>query len=83
MGLISGLLTLPLAPVRGTVWIAEQVREQAERDFYDEGRIRAELLEVDAAREAGTMSEEEAQRAEDALVARMMEGRARRVGRNG
>ena len=41
MGLISGLLTLPLAPVRGTVWIAEQVLEQAEREYYDEGAIQA------------------------------------------
>ena len=30
MGLIMGLLTLPLAPVRGTVWIAERLEEQAE-----------------------------------------------------
>jgi hypothetical protein len=32
MGLISGLLTLPLAPVRGTAWIAERVQEQAEAE---------------------------------------------------
>ena len=30
MGLIMGLLTLPLAPVRGTVWIAERLEEQAQ-----------------------------------------------------
>jgi hypothetical protein len=84
MGLISGLLTLPLAPVRGTVWIAEQVLEQAERDFYDEGAIQAQLLDIDAARQAGTIDEEEASRAEDVLIERLLEGRARGVGgRNG
>jgi len=31
VGLITGLLTLPLAPVRGTVWLAERIQEQAER----------------------------------------------------
>ena len=31
MGLITGLLTLPLAPVRGTIWIAEQIAAEAER----------------------------------------------------
>ena len=77
MGLMTGLLTLPLAPVRGTVWVAERVLEQAEREYYDEGAIRAQLLDIDAAREAGTISEEEAAQAEDALVERMMEGRAR------
>jgi Gas vesicle protein G len=80
MGLISGLLTLPLAPVRGTVWVAERVLEQAEHDYYDEGAIRAQLLDVEAAREAGEISEDEALQAEDALVERMMEGRARGAG---
>ena len=32
MGLVTGLLTLPLAPVRGTIWIAEQLMAQAEKD---------------------------------------------------
>jgi hypothetical protein len=80
MGLISGLLTLPLAPVRGTVWVAGQVLEQAERDFYDEGAIQSQLLDIDAAREAGTIDEEEAARAEDVLIERLLEGRARGVG---
>ena len=39
MGLITGLLTLPLAPVRGTVWLAERILEQAESEFYDERAI--------------------------------------------
>jgi hypothetical protein len=80
MGLITGLLTLPLAPVRGTVWVAERVLEQAERDYYDEGAIRAQLIDIDAAREAAAISEDEALEAEDALVERMMEGRARGIG---
>ena len=29
MGLFTGLLGLPLAPLRGTVWVAEQVLQQA------------------------------------------------------
>ena len=36
MGLIMGLLTLPLAPVRGTVWIAERLEEQALEELNDE-----------------------------------------------
>jgi len=35
VGLISGLLTLPLVPVRGTVWIAERLQEQAERELRE------------------------------------------------
>ena len=72
MGLITGLLTLPLAPVRATVWLAEQIAEQAEAELYDEGAIRAGLMELEAAREAGELDEEEIAEAEDALIARLM-----------
>jgi hypothetical protein len=75
MGLISGLLTLPLAPVRGTAWIAERVLEQAEKELYDEGAIRARLMEIDEAREAGEIDEEEAAMAEDALIERLIAAR--------
>ena len=54
MGLITGLVTFPLAPVRGTVWIAEQVQAAAEQEYYDEGAIQEQLREVEAARQAGT-----------------------------
>jgi hypothetical protein len=75
VGLISGLLTLPLAPVRGTVWLAERIQEQAEAEFYDEKVIRAKLMEIDAAREAGEISEEEATQAEDQLLERLIAAR--------
>ena len=72
MGLISGLLTLPLAPVRGTVWIAERILEQAEAELDDEGAIVAQLMEIDAAREAGEISDQEAAEAEDVLLERLI-----------
>jgi hypothetical protein len=75
MGLITGLLTLPLAPVRGTVWVAERVLEQAEAELYDEGAIRAQLMEIEAAREAGEIGEEEAAQAEDILLERLIAAR--------
>ena len=76
MGLITGLLTLPLAPVRGTAWLAERIQEQAEAEFYDEKVIRARLMEIDAAREAGEISEEEATKVEDELIERLIAARA-------
>ena len=78
MGLISGLLTLPLAPVRGTVWVAEQVQREAERQYYDPGLIRRHLEEVDDARQAGELTEDEAAELEEQLLARMREGLRRR-----
>jgi hypothetical protein len=72
MGLITGLLTLPLAPVRGTVWLAERIQEQALEQMYDETSIRNGLLELEAARQAGTLDEQELAAAEDELIERLM-----------
>jgi hypothetical protein len=80
LGLISGILKLPLAPVLGTVWIGERILEQAEAEYYDEGAILAQLREIAELREAGEINEEEAAHAEDALVERVLEGQARGVG---
>jgi hypothetical protein len=73
--MITGLLTLPLAPVRGTVWLAERIQEQAEAELYDEDVIRAQLMEIEAARDAGEISEEEATQAEDQLLERLIAAR--------
>lgn len=77
MGLITGLLTLPLAPVRGTAWIAERLLEQAESELYDERAIRAQLMEIQAAREEGALADDEATRAEDELLQRLLAARTR------
>ena len=77
MGLLTGLLGLPLAPVRGVVWVAGRIQEQAEEQYYDPARIRAELEAVDEARRSGELSEEECAAREDDLIARLMAGRGR------
>jgi hypothetical protein len=77
MGLISGLLGLPLAPLRGTLAAAEQIRLQAEREFYDPATIRAQLEEIDQRRERGELTEEEAVAWEDELVDRLIVSRNR------
>jgi chorismate mutase len=77
MGLLSGLLGLPLAPVRGVLWLAEQIRDQAEEQYYDPARIRAQLEQVDEARRNGELSEEEAAAVEEELLQRLMAGRGR------
>jgi hypothetical protein len=78
MGLITGLLTLPLAPVRGTAWLAERIQEQAEAELTDESAIRAGLLELEAQRASGEFDEQELSEAEDALIERLMEIRGLR-----
>jgi hypothetical protein len=71
MGLLTGLLTLPLAPVRGTVWIAEQLALQAERELGDETAIRRRLAEAEREFELGALSLEEYEALEDDLLERL------------
>ena len=71
MGLITGLLTLPLAPVRGTIWIAEQIAAEAERELGDEGSIRRRLAEAERRYELGELSLEEYEAVEDTLLERL------------
>lgn len=75
MGLISGLLTLPLAPLRGTVWLAEQIADEADRQMHDPAFVRQQLEEVAAARAAGELSAAEADRRERELVGRLLQRR--------
>jgi hypothetical protein len=81
--LITGLLTLPLAPVRGVAWVAEKVAEEAERELYDENRIMRELTELEAARQREEISEEQFEAGIDQLLERLEVGRQLREGRYG
>ena len=70
MGLVTGLLTLPLAPVRGTVWVAEQLAAEAERQMREARSPRRRLLEAERRLELGLLTVEEYETIEeDALDA--------------
>jgi hypothetical protein len=71
MGLFTGLITLPLAPVRGTAWVARQIAEEAERQMYDESRMRGALLQLELDHDAGIVDDAEYGERMDALLERM------------
>ena len=75
MGLISGLLTLPLAPVRGVAWVGEQVQAEAERELDEETRVRRELGRLEMELELGRIDEPEFERREDELLERLERAR--------
>jgi len=83
MGLITGLLTLPLAPVRGTIWLAEQLAEAADAELYDENRIRRELMELELLADDGVLGEDERRMREDELLQRLSVARQRREAAEG
>lgn len=71
MGLITGLVTLPLAPVRGVVWVAEQLQRVADQELGEEG-TRRQLAELRLSFEAGEISAEDYSAAEAVLVDRLL-----------
>lgn len=73
MGLFSGILTLPLAPLRVVLWLGDVLREQVEYQLYDPKVIQRQLEEIEEARAAGRISEDEAARQEHELLSRLFQ----------
>lgn len=71
MGFLTGLVLLPLAPLRGTIWIAEKLTDVAERELDDEATVRRLLIEAEIAFESGELTEEEYELVEDELLERL------------
>ncbi|MBC9713376.1 gas vesicle protein GvpG [Streptomyces sp. TRM66268-LWL] len=70
-GLVKELVLLPFAPVRGSFWVMEQVVDEAERQYYDPGVIRAELGRLEEQLEAGEIDADTFDRLEDDLLDRL------------
>lgn len=79
MGLFKELVLLPLAPVRGTVWVTEQIAEEAERRLYDEENIKREMLQLEIESDEGLLGEKERAAKEDELLDRLAISRQRQV----
>ncbi|HEY2353806.1 MAG TPA: gas vesicle protein GvpG [Gaiellaceae bacterium] len=71
MGLVGGLLKLPLAPTRGLVWVMEEVVAEADARLNDPRRIRAELAEAAAAFDRGELDEQTYEEIESELLGRL------------
>jgi hypothetical protein len=68
MGLLTEILLLPLAPVRSVTWLAEKIRDEADRQMPMPDDLQAELEELDRLRESGELSPEEADLREEELL---------------
>lgn len=77
MGLITEVLLLPFAPVRGSLWAVRQVVAEAERQYYDPAAVRADLARLEQRLDAGEIDEAEFDRLEDELLDRLEIGARR------
>ena len=72
MGLMKELLLLPAAPLRGTIWVAEKVTEQVEREHFSEAAGVRQLEQIDQARQRGELDPEEAEALEEKVLERQL-----------
>jgi len=68
MGLIKEIVLLPVAPVRGTLWVAELIADQVEQERYSGGAAVAQLDEVEQAKQRGDLDEEEAAERQEQIL---------------
>jgi Gas vesicle protein G len=80
MGLITGVLLLPLAPVRGVTWVAQILLDEAEREKAQQESPERALEEVAAALATGEITPEEAEAREAEVIERMLAGGGGDVG---
>ncbi len=75
-----GLVT---APLRGLLWVFEEIADRAEKELYDEDAVKAELMEIYRKLEAGSLTEDDFNRREAELVERLQRIDERKTGRRG
>lgn len=71
MGLIKELTLLPLAPLRFTVWVAEQLEQEAAQREGGPAAAARELHELETARERGELPSDEAERRQGEVIERI------------
>lgn len=77
MGLFKEVFLLPIAPVRGTVKVAEYLAEEADRRLYDEENIKRELIQLEIDAEEGLVGDAEREAKEEELFERLSVSRWR------
>ncbi|MFF3728131.1 gas vesicle protein GvpG [Streptomyces erythrochromogenes] len=73
MGLLTYLLTLPVAPVRAVTWVAQRVVDKAEEEYYDPAPVWRCLAELEQQLVSGEIDQETFDREEEILLDRLDE----------
>ena len=71
-GLISSILTLPLAPFRALTAVAKVLQREAEKELYGPAAVRRQLEELDDAHATGAISDDEHEQAQQAVTDRLL-----------
>lgn len=74
MGWLSKVLTFPVSlPLDAALWTARKLAERAEDIYYDDGPIRAALMELEMKLDLGEIDEETFEQEETEILKRLKE----------
>jgi polyhydroxyalkanoate synthesis regulator phasin len=76
VGILTNVLLLPLAPVRGLEWVVDVLMDEAEREMAEKTDPARRLEDLAAMTANGEISPEEAARLEDELITQILSGEA-------
>ncbi len=68
MGIVAELLLLPLAPLRGTLWVTDRLIEEAERRTSGPHTVLARLAALNRALDEGAIDEAAFEKEEERLL---------------
>lgn len=68
MGLIKEIVLAPIAPLRFTAWVAEQVAEEADRRQYSSAAGVQRIAQIEEARQQGDLDEERAEEMQGEVI---------------
>lgn len=72
MGLLWNILSAPIMlPTKGMLFVFDKIREQAETELWDEGKVHQQLLQLQMMLDVGDISEADFYAAEEELLDRM------------
>ncbi len=67
--MFTEVLTAPVfGPVKAVIWLADKLIAAAEAEFFDEGRVRGQLLQLQARFDMGEITETDYDEQESALL---------------
>lgn len=72
MGFLASVVLLPLAPLRGVLWVAQLLQELAANELTDPEILRSKLREAEDAHRRGEISDAELDRIEDAVFTQLV-----------
>ena len=68
MGILSAIVGLPLAPVRGVIALSEVIARQVDQELHNPATTRRQLEALEEARERGEISAEEESAAQEEIL---------------